>query len=98
MRLRLKMEILKRFGPGRQYELARIVGLSESNLSRVVLARRDPTAREKRAIERVLGVPGDELFEVQRQSGDAHAAARVFGMKPEAALVTSGPEEEEDAP
>jgi len=46
----------------RQYEIAREIGLTENELSRIVRGRRSATADERRRLAMVLGVPEPELF------------------------------------
>jgi transcriptional regulator with XRE-family HTH domain len=46
----------------RQYQIAREVGLTENDLSRIVRERRSATADERRRIAFVLGVAEPELF------------------------------------
>ena len=58
----LKLAILERFGPGRQYEAARRAGISESTLSRIVLGHREPSVEERRTIAKALQMPQRELF------------------------------------
>ena len=58
----LKVAIWEKYGSGRQYLLARDARLSESTLSRIILARREASADERRAIAKALGVPQREIF------------------------------------
>jgi transcriptional regulator with XRE-family HTH domain len=46
----------------RQYQIAREIGLTENELSRIVRGRRTPTADERRRLSLVLGVAEPELF------------------------------------
>jgi transcriptional regulator with XRE-family HTH domain len=46
----------------RQYEIAREIGLTENELSRIVRGRRSATADERRRLAKALGVPEPELF------------------------------------
>jgi transcriptional regulator with XRE-family HTH domain len=46
----------------RQYEIAREVGLTENELSRIVRGRRSATADERRRLALVLGVDEPDLF------------------------------------
>jgi transcriptional regulator with XRE-family HTH domain len=46
----------------RQYQIAREVGLTENELSRIVRGRRSPTADERRRLAIALGVAEPELF------------------------------------
>jgi transcriptional regulator with XRE-family HTH domain len=46
----------------RQYQIAREVGLTENELSRIVRGRRAATADERRRLALVLGVAEPELF------------------------------------
>jgi transcriptional regulator with XRE-family HTH domain len=46
----------------RQYEIAREVGLTENELSRIVRGRRSATADERRRLALALGVAEPELF------------------------------------
>jgi transcriptional regulator with XRE-family HTH domain len=46
----------------RQYQIAREVGLTENELSRIVRGRRSATADERRRICMVLGVAEPDLF------------------------------------
>jgi len=46
----------------RQYEIARAVGLTENELSRIVRGRRSATADERRRLAVALGVEEPELF------------------------------------
>jgi transcriptional regulator with XRE-family HTH domain len=46
----------------RQYEIAREVGLTENELSRIVRGRRPATADERRRLALVLGVAEPDLF------------------------------------
>jgi hypothetical protein len=48
----------------RQYQIAREVGLTENELSRIVRGRRAATADERRRLALVLGVAEPELFGV----------------------------------
>ncbi len=62
MKTELKIAILEKFGPGRQYIAAQKAGISESRLSRIILGRREPTADERHAIAKALGIPPPEIF------------------------------------
>ena len=62
MRIHLKMAALQKYGSGRQYLLARDVGMTESRLSAIVVGRTDPTDEDKTAIADALGMSPDELF------------------------------------
>ena len=46
----------------RQYQIAREVGLTENELSRIVRGRRPATAEERKRLALVLGVTERELF------------------------------------
>ena len=46
----------------RQYQIAREIGLTENELSRIVRGRRLATADERRRLSIVLGVAEPELF------------------------------------
>jgi len=46
----------------RQYQIAREVGLTENELSRIVRGRRPPTADERKRLAQVLGVTEPDLF------------------------------------
>jgi transcriptional regulator with XRE-family HTH domain len=46
----------------RQYQIAREVGLTENELSRIVRGRRMATPDERRRLSLVLGVAEPELF------------------------------------
>jgi transcriptional regulator with XRE-family HTH domain len=46
----------------RQYQIAREIGLTENELSRIVRGRRSATADERRRLSLVLGVEEPELF------------------------------------
>jgi transcriptional regulator with XRE-family HTH domain len=46
----------------RQYQIAREIGLTENELSRIVRGRRSATADERRALALVLGVTEPDLF------------------------------------
>jgi plasmid maintenance system antidote protein VapI len=46
----------------RQYQIAREIGLTENELSRIVRGRRSATADERRRLSLVLGVAEPELF------------------------------------
>jgi transcriptional regulator with XRE-family HTH domain len=46
----------------RQYQIAREVGLTENELSRIVRGRRSATADERRRLALVLGVDEPDLF------------------------------------
>jgi transcriptional regulator with XRE-family HTH domain len=46
----------------RQYQIAREVGLTENELSRIVRGRRSATADERRRLSQILGVAEPELF------------------------------------
>jgi transcriptional regulator with XRE-family HTH domain len=48
----------------RQYQIAREVGLTENELSRIVRGRRPATAEERKCLALVLGVAERELFGV----------------------------------
>ena len=45
-----------------QYELARRSGISETNLSRILCGRREPTAEERHTLACALGKPESVLF------------------------------------
>ena len=47
----------------RQYEVARLAGLTENDLSRIVQGRRDATPEERMRIATALGRAEGELFE-----------------------------------
>jgi transcriptional regulator with XRE-family HTH domain len=55
-------EYLARTGR-RQYQIAREVGLTENELSRIVRGRRSPTADERRRLALALGVAEPEIFD-----------------------------------
>ena len=46
----------------RQYQIAREVGLTENELSRIVRGRRSATADERRRLALALGVTEPDLF------------------------------------
>jgi transcriptional regulator with XRE-family HTH domain len=46
----------------RQYQIAREVGLTENELSRIVRGRRSATADERKRLSLVLGVAEPDLF------------------------------------
>jgi transcriptional regulator with XRE-family HTH domain len=46
----------------RQYQIAREIGLTENELSRIVRGRRSATADERRRLSQALGVAEPELF------------------------------------
>jgi transcriptional regulator with XRE-family HTH domain len=46
----------------RQYQIAREIGLTENELSRIVRGRRSATADERRRLSLALGVAEPELF------------------------------------
>jgi len=58
--LMLKMALLERREP--QYALAARIGMSESQLSRIVRGRRVATPAERARIAQALGVSEQELF------------------------------------
>ncbi len=64
----MKMQILKVFGVGGQWQLAREIGVSESTLSRIVAGRRSPTEEERAALANALRTSEQVLFDTD---GDA---------------------------
>lgn len=46
-----------------QYEIARLVGISENQLTQIVTRRRTATYKERRALSRVLKIAEKVLFE-----------------------------------
>jgi transcriptional regulator with XRE-family HTH domain len=56
----LKARIIERFGS--QVDFARLLGISEDRLSRVIHGRIMPKENERDLIARKLGVPMTELF------------------------------------
>lgn len=57
-----------------QYEIAADADISETRLSRLACGRTVPTAEERVALSRVLGVPEAALFEAQPAKGGRVAA------------------------
>ena len=66
MRVQLKVQILRIYGVGGQWRLARQIGISESTLSRIVVGRRDPSPEERKAIANALGITAREVFREER--------------------------------
>ena len=60
MNAKLKLQISQ--SGKRQYEVARLAGLNETELSQIVRERRSPTPDERRRIAAVLAVDEPDLF------------------------------------
>jgi transcriptional regulator with XRE-family HTH domain len=60
MNAKLKLQIAQ--SGKRQYEVARLAGLNETELSQIVRERRPPTPDERHRIAAVLAVTERELF------------------------------------
>jgi transcriptional regulator with XRE-family HTH domain len=60
MNAKLKLQISQ--SGKRQYEVARLAGLNETELSQIVRERRSPTPEERRRIAAVLAVDEPDLF------------------------------------
>ncbi|MBW1991842.1 MAG: helix-turn-helix transcriptional regulator [Deltaproteobacteria bacterium] len=60
MNLKLKFAIIEKYGS--QADFAKVMGLSESGLSRIIRGRREPEPELKETIARKLGVSPDEIF------------------------------------
>jgi transcriptional regulator with XRE-family HTH domain len=60
MNAKLKLQIAQ--SGKRQYEVARLAGLNETELSQIVRERRPPTPEERHRIASVLAVAERELF------------------------------------
>ena len=58
--MNLKFRILERFG--NQFDFARLLGMTENRLSRIICGRQNPGEPEKELIAQKLGVPLHELF------------------------------------
>jgi transcriptional regulator with XRE-family HTH domain len=58
--VKLKVQIAQ--SGKRQYEVARLAGLNETELSQIVRERRPPTPEERRRIAAALAVAEPELF------------------------------------
>jgi transcriptional regulator with XRE-family HTH domain len=56
----LKAKIIERIG--NQTDFARLLGLSEDRLSKIIHGRTSPRESEREMISRKLGVPERELF------------------------------------
>lgn len=56
----LKAKIIERIGT--QTDFARLVGLSEDRLSKIICGRLSPRESERQLIARKLGVPESEIF------------------------------------
>lgn len=59
---RLELRVAMVMSGKKQYELARLTGLSESAISKIVYNRRQATPREMAKFAEVLGVPKEDLF------------------------------------
>ena len=60
MNLKLKFAVIEKFGS--QADFAKILGVSESKMSRIIRERQEPEPAIKETISRKLGVPEGELF------------------------------------
>jgi transcriptional regulator with XRE-family HTH domain len=60
MNAKLKLQIAQ--SGKRQYEVARLAGLNETELSQIVRERRSATPEERRRLAAVLAVAEPELF------------------------------------
>jgi transcriptional regulator with XRE-family HTH domain len=60
MNSKLKLQITQ--SGKRQYQVARLAGLNETELSQIVRERRSPTPEERRRIAAVLAVAEPDLF------------------------------------
>ncbi len=69
MNAKLKLQISQ--SGKRQYEVARLAGLNETELSQIVRERRSPTPEERRRIAAALAVAEPDLF----GSGSAASAS-----------------------
>jgi hypothetical protein len=58
---RLKGRIIEKFGC--QYDFARLVGISEDRLSKLIHGRLTPHETEKQVIAQKLGADPEELFQ-----------------------------------
>lgn len=67
MNLRLKMAVLEKYGC--QADFAKVCGISESNLSRIIRERLEPTPATREMIARVLEVEAEELFPARGEDG-----------------------------
>jgi len=70
MNVALKMKILERYG--NQADFARLVGLSESGLSRIVRGRKEPEPALKELIGKKLGCDPQEIFPINRPRTPLH--------------------------
>lgn len=61
MLLALKMALMRR--GVRQYDAARLLGITETRLSRIMCGRLEATEDEKRKLARLLQTPTEELFD-----------------------------------
>ena len=57
---KLKLEIA--LSGKRQYEIARMAGMNETELSRIIRGHRAPTAAERQRLAAILSVAEPELF------------------------------------
>jgi transcriptional regulator with XRE-family HTH domain len=76
----------------RQYQIAREVGLTENELSRIVRGRRPATAEERKRLALVLGVTERELF-----GGDPPQLSLAVSREPDPAHLPSDLRREEVA-
>lgn len=59
---RLALRVAMVMSGKRQYEIARLTGLSESAISKILSNRRQATPKEMSKLAEVLGVRKEELF------------------------------------
>ncbi len=61
--MNVKLKVLIAHSGKRQYEVARLAGLNETELSRIIRERRAPTPEERQRLAAVLAVAEPDLFE-----------------------------------
>ena len=60
MNLKLRGRILSQYPT--QADFAKVIGVSETILSRIIKGRREATPQQKKAMAEILGLIEDELF------------------------------------
>lgn len=60
MLLALKMALMRR--GVRQYDAARVLGITDTRMSRIICGRLEPTDDEKKRLAQLLQTPVEELF------------------------------------
>jgi plasmid maintenance system antidote protein VapI len=58
--LALKMALMRR--GGRQYDAARLLGITDTRMSRIICGRLEATDEEKKRLAQLLQTPVEELF------------------------------------